>query len=294
MAAGLLFFLVLALHATRTFLLTRRGADFAVVAGIVLMAAAIVPALTQGPSDFGWWAGHAFELIGIALVGVPVALDLHRGAQSRPLAGDLRGSELVEAADSFLGPTVHALLLRLAQKDAYTEGHTRRVALLAVEVGEQIGLSPGRLRDMAIGGMLHDVGKLSVPDAILQKPAALDDDEFTAIKRHPERGAELVEELGGFSPTVASLVRDHHERLDGHGYPAGKSERELSLETRVLTVCDVYDALRSHRVYRSAWSHERAIGLLRDEAGTAFDPDCVDALERVLAARAGFREAVPA
>lgn len=292
LAVGLTFFLALALRATRTFLLTRRQADFVVVAGIVLLAAALVPALTMGYTDFGWWAGHAFELVGIVFVGGPVALDLHRGAQSRPLSGDLRGSELIEAADAFLGPAVHALLVRLAEKDAYTEGHTRRVALLAVDVGEELGLSPGRLRDLAIGGMLHDVGKLSVPEAILQKPGPLDDDELAAIRMHPERGRDLVRELGGFSEVVARLVHDHHERLDGGGYPRGCSAGELDLETRVLTVCDVYDALMSKRVYRDAWSHERALRLLHDEAGTAFDPVCVEALERVLATRPGRREPV--
>ena len=280
---GLLFFGALALRAARTYLLTRRLADLAVLVGIGLLAAAIVPALTQGPSDFGWWAGHAFELIGIALVGGPVAMDLHRGAQSRPLVGDLRGAELVEAAEAFLGPTVHALLMRLAEKDAYTEGHTRRVALLAVRVGDELGLAPRRLRELAIGALLHDVGKLSVPDSILQKPGPLSDDEYDVIRRHPGRGAELVEGLGGFSPLVVRLVRDHHERLDGRGYPAGRGEDCLDLETRVLTVCDVYDALLSTRVYRQAWSKGRALKLLRSEAGSAFDPRCVEALERALA-----------
>jgi HD-GYP domain-containing protein (c-di-GMP phosphodiesterase class II) len=283
LVVGLLFFLALGLRAARTYLLTRRRADLAVVAGIVLLAAAIVPALTLGPSDLGWWAGHAWELMGIALVGAPVALDLHRGAQSRPLAGDLSGAELVRAADSFLGPAVRALLVRLAEKDAYTEGHTRRVALLAVQVGDELGLPPSRLRELAIGGLLHDVGKLSVPDAILQKPGPLSDDEYEVIRRHPGRGAELVEELGGFSPLVVRLVRDHHERLDGNGYPAGSRAECLDLETRVLTACDVYDALRSARVYRDAWSRGRALKLLREESGSAFDPRCVEALERVLA-----------
>ena len=104
--------------------------------------------------------------------GIAVAIDLARAAQSRPLAGDLRGADLVAAEDIFLGSHVRALTVRLADKDAYTERHTRRVALLAVQVGEQLGLSPNRLRTLAIGGLVHDIGKLSVPDAILKKPAA--------------------------------------------------------------------------------------------------------------------------
>ena len=282
LAAGLVFFLALGVRAARTFLLTRRRADFAVVLGVALLGVALVPALTMDWYHLGFWIGHFFELAGVALVATPVALDLHRGAQSRPLAGDLRGSELVSAADAFLGPTVKALLLQLAEKDAYTEGHTRRVALLSAQIGEDLGLAPARVRDLALGAMVHDVGKLSVPDAILQKPAKLSEEEFAVIRRHPVWGRELVDELGGFSPRVASLVLDHHERLDGNGYPRGLEASDIDLDTRILTVCDVYDALISTRVYREAWSPERALALLWSEADKAFDPSCVAALERVL------------
>jgi HD-GYP domain-containing protein (c-di-GMP phosphodiesterase class II) len=178
---------------------------------------------------------------------------------------------------------VRALTLRLAEKDEYTEGHTRRVALRAVQVGEELGLPPHKLRTLATGGLLHDIGKLSVPDEILKKPGSLDEDEFAVIKRHPEWGHKLLGELGGFSDAVRRLVLDHHERLDGAGYPNGRSACELDLETRILTVCDVYDALLSVRVYRDAWTHAQAIGLLHEQTGSAFDAACVGALERVLA-----------
>jgi HD-GYP domain-containing protein (c-di-GMP phosphodiesterase class II) len=279
---GLCFYIMLGFRAARTYLLTRRRSDLLVVIGIVVLTAAVVPAMTMEWYELGWWLGHAWELVGIALVGAPVALDLHRGASSRPLAGDLRAVELVQAADAFMGPTVRALLVRLADKDAYTEGHTRRVALLAVQLGEELSLPPARLRNLAMGGLVHDIGKLSVSDEILQKPGPLDDDEFAVIRCHPEWGHDLVQELGVFPPAVARLVRDHHERLDGSGYPRGLEARDASLEVRVMAVCDVFDALRSNRVYRDAWSQERALGLLREESGTAFDRECVQALEHVL------------
>ena len=275
------FYLVIALRAGRTFLLTRRRADLLVVAGTVVLASALVPALLMDWRELGWWLGHAFELIGIGMVAVPVALDLHRGAQSRPLAGDLGATELVSAADAFLGSTVRVLLARLAEKDAYTAEHTRQVALRSVAVGERLGLAPARLRDLAIGALLHDIGKLSVPDAILQKPAALTAAEYEVIRRHPEHGHDLVLQLG-FPRQVSRLVRDHHERLDGAGYPHGLRAADLDLETRILTACDVLDALLSTRVYREAWTLDRALGLLHDESGTAFDPRCVQALEHVL------------
>ena len=189
----------------------------------------------------------------------------------------------MQAEQAFLGARVSALTLRLAQKDEYTEGHTRRVALRAVLVGEELGLPPNRLRSLATGGLLHDIGKLSVPDEILKKPGSLDEEEFAVIKRHPEWGHKLLGELGGFSDLVRRLVLDHHERLDGGGYPNGRTALDLDLETRILTVCDVYDALLSVRVYRDAWTHDKAIGLLHEQTGSAFDRGCVAALERVLA-----------
>jgi HD-GYP domain-containing protein (c-di-GMP phosphodiesterase class II) len=283
---GLVFYGALAVRAGRTFLLTRRFADLAVLYGLVLLAVALVPALLMEYDELGWWLGHGWELVGIGLVGVPVALDLHRGAQSRPLVGDLRASELVSAADAFMGPTVRALLVRLAHKDDYTAAHTRGVALRAVQVGEELGLPPARLRELAIGGLVHDVGKLSVPNEILQKPGALTDEEYDAIKRHPELGSDLVRQLG-FSAQVARLVLDHHERLDGSGYPRGLGAPDLDIETRILAVCDVFDALLSRRVYRPAWTLEKALELLSRESGTGFDPACVDALERVIAREQG-------
>jgi HD-GYP domain-containing protein (c-di-GMP phosphodiesterase class II) len=279
---GMAAFALLILRATRTFLLTQRGLDLAVLVGLVWLATALVPALTMDYTQLGWWLGHEIELDGILLVGIAVGIDLARAAQSRPLAGDLRGADLVAAEDVFLGSHVRALTVRLAEKDAYTERHTRRVALLAVQVGEVLGLSGARLRTLAIGALVHDIGKLSVPDTILRKPAALDDDEFAVIRRHPEWGAKLLAELGGFSDAVRALVLNHHERLDGGGYPRGLAAGALDLDTRILTVCDVYDALISKRVYRDAWSHENAMALLRREAGIAFDERCVDALARVV------------
>jgi putative nucleotidyltransferase with HDIG domain len=283
LAVGLAFYALLALRALKTFLLTHRHADLLVVVGITWLAAALPPAMLLHWWELGWWLGHAFELIGIGIVGIPVALDLRRAAQSRPLTGDLSACDLVSSEEAYLGSHVRALMISLAEKDEYTEGHTRRVALRAVQVGEELGLSPVRLRAMATGALVHDIGKLSVPDAILKKPAKLDADEFEVIKRHPESGFRMLRELG-FGESIRRLVLDHHERLDGTGYPRRINGTAISLDARILAVCDVYDALISNRVYREAWTHERAIALLHEEAGTKLDRRCVSALERVLTA----------
>ncbi len=281
LAVGLVAFGIVGTRTLRTFLLTQRLLDLVVFVGISWLATALVPALTMSWSYLGWWIGHEVELDGILIVGLSVAVDLARSAQARPLAGDLSGLELVRAEDVFLGSHVRALTVSLAEKDAYTERHTRRVALLAVQVGEALGLPRGRLRTLAIGALVHDIGKLSIPDAILGKPSALDDAEYELVKEHPARGYRLLGELGGFSDGVRRLVLDHHERLDGTGYPRGVAGDELDIDTRILTACDVYDALISKRVYRPAWTHEQAMELLAREAGTAFDPRVVAALARV-------------
>jgi len=282
LAAGLAVYAFLALRALGTLLLTQGIGHALVVVGLTCLAAALVGSLLLDFTQLGWWLGHLFEVVGLSLVGAAVAADLHRARQYRPLTGGVGACDLVAAEEAFLEARVRALTLRVAEKDESTEEHTRRVALLAVQVGEELGLTPARLRSLATGGLLHDIDKLAVPDAILTKPGALANEEYAVIRRHPEWGHELLGQLGDFSPAVRRLVLDHHERLDGTGYPRGLEEAQLDLETRILAVCDVYDALISPRVYRGAWRHETALRFLHEQAGVAFDRRCVAALERTL------------
>lgn len=283
-AAGAAPLALLAWRAARTYLLTRRVSDLLVAEGVVWLIGAQYGLLNFTMMDGAWWAAHVLEVVGIGMVGLPAALDLRHAVGSRPLVGDLRAGDLVEHEEAFLGGRVRALLVRLGEKDPSTEGHTRRVAKLAVAIGERLGLPEKRLRQLALGGLLHDVGKLAVPNEILNKPGRLTDAEFAEIRRHPGAGRELLSELGGFPPLVLDLVESHHERLDGTGYPNGLPAGDLDLAVRVLTVADVYDALTADRVYREAWPAERALGLLEAEIGSAFDPDCVRALAALLAA----------
>ena len=173
----------------------------------------------------GYYIGHLLEIGAVLLVAVPAALDIKRAGASRPLVGDLTATELVASEEAYLGPRVRALMVRLERRDLSTEEHTRRVALLAARVGEELKLSATARRHLAVGGLLHDIGKLAVPLEILNKPGKLTDEEFAAIKRHPADGRKLLEELGGFPEAVRGLVSDHHERLDGSGYPRGLHRR---------------------------------------------------------------------
>ena len=281
LAVGLALLGLIAVRAARTWQLTHRPSDALTVVGIAWLALALIAQMTVPFSQLGFYVGHMLELGGVVALGIPVALDLRRSAASRPLVGDLGATELVAEEESFLGARVRALVVRLGEKDVATEGHTRRVAMLAVQVGEALGVPRRRLRLLALGGLLHDMGKLSVPSAVLSKPGPLDDEELEHIRTHPEAGERLLRELGGFPPGVLRLVLDHHERLDGSGYPRGLAGAELDADTRILAVCDVYDALVTDRVYRAAWSHDRALVLLRD--ATLFDQGCVAALERLRA-----------
>jgi putative nucleotidyltransferase with HDIG domain len=282
LAASELGLLVLISRSVRTWQLTRRARDLLVAVGCAWLGASVITQLAIGFGGLAFYIGHALEIGGVALISIPAALDLRRGGASRPLVGDLGAPELVASEEAFLGPRVRSLVQQLAERDDSTAEHTRRVALLAARVAEELKLPAATRRHLAVGGLLHDIGKLSVPLAILQKPGSLTNEEYTEIKRHPWAGRRLLDELGGFPPTVRDLVSDHHERLDGKGYPRGLTAPELSLPVRILTVCDVYDALVSDRVYRNAWTAERAFELLRSESGDAFDPDCVEALCRVL------------
>jgi putative nucleotidyltransferase with HDIG domain len=282
LAVGIGCLLILAHRAVRTHALTHRPADLLVVAGCAWLGVALYAQLVMGPGNVAFYGGHALEIGGIALIGIPTVHDLARVGASRPLVGDLSATELVAAEEAYLGTRIRALLVLLADRDASTEEHTRRVALLAARIGEELKLPASLRRDLAVGGLLHDVGKLSVPLEILQKPGPLDDGEFAEIRKHPEAGRKLLDELGGFPETVRRLVSDHHERLDGTGYPTGLRDDELPIETRILAVCDVYDALVSDRVYRAAWTPERALALLQEESGTGYDPAVVAALERIV------------
>ena len=284
LATGLAFYGALFWRALRFHRLTRRSADLFVALGVAWLASALPVALLLDDGSLGSLPGYAFEIVGIAVIGFVVARDLRRGAaRAKLLFGDAAGADLVVDAEAFVGPHVRALLAEFATRQAYTEDHTRRVALRAAQVGDELGLSPSRLRDLATGGLLHDIGKLAVPEEILTKPGPLTDEEYQVVMQHVHTGPALLRVLGGFSPLVLRLVRGHHERFDGSGYPKAVAGDPIPLDVAILAVCDVYDALISERMYRKAWSHERALEHLRAGAGKLFDATCVEALADVLA-----------
>lgn len=166
-------------------------------------------------------------------------------------------------------------------KSPYTLGHSRGVADLAGGAAAEMGLPEGEIVALRRAALLHDVGRLGVSNAVWDKEAVLTASEVERVRMHPYLTERMLTQCPALAP-LAPIAVQHHERLDGSGYPFGAFGDQLDLETRIIGTCDVYDALISPRVYRGAWSHERALSLLREEAGHQFDERCVAALEQVL------------
>ena len=148
---------------------------------------------------------------------------------------------------------------------------------LAERLGGALGLSSGTRQALRQGAYLHDIGKLAVPDQILLKPGSLDADEWTVMRGHSVRGFDIARSMAGLGDATLQIIRHHHERWDGLGYPEGLRGGEIPLAARVFSICDVYDALTSARPYNRAWSHEAALAELAAQSGRQFDPELVAA-----------------
>ena len=203
---------------------------------------------------------------------------------------DLRNRKLLTALANVLGLTLdnirlynheyqgmlYLLCSALDERDQVTDGHSRRVAAFSVAVARELNLTGDYLLDVERAGILHDIGKLAVPDAILSKPGPLTPEEWQEMRRHPTVGYQLVRGVP-FLSRAAEIVYSHHERFDGAGYPRSLKGEEIPLGARIFAVVDTYDAITSDRPYRLARSHEYALEEVRRHAGTQFDPTVVAA-----------------
>jgi len=177
--------------------------------------------------------------------------------------------------------TIEALALAIDAKDQTAHNHIRRVQVYAVGLARAIGMSEHEIRGVKTAALLHDIGKLAVPEHILAKPGPLTPEEFQKVRIHPQVGAGIISAVP-FPYPVAPLILSHHERWDGRGYPAGLRDRDIPLGARVLSIVDYFDALTSERPYHQAMSIEGAVSLLQQEAGKALDPQIVETFVRVL------------
>src|SRR4030088_543503 len=194
---------------------------------------------------------------------------------------EARMEQLIELNDAYRGT---ALVLGdvVEADDAYTGEHCRGVVRVSVSVARVLKLDADRCRNVEFSALLHDVGKIAIPNEIINKPGKLDDQEWAIVKMHTIEGQRMLETVGGLMSSVGRIVRSSHERWDGTGYPDGLRGEEIPLEARIVSACDSFDAMTTTRSYRKAMSTDVAVAELMANAGTQFDPRVVAALLEML------------
>ena len=217
--------------------------------------------------------------ISVTLIRSPAGTPTGFRGIMRDITERLRDMDLQESFNMMrkaLGQTVQALSLALEVRDPYTAGHHRRVSDLARAIASLMGFSRDRIDGIRIAGSIHDIGKISIPSEILSKPATLTAIEFKLIKTHPQMGYDILKNID-FPWPVAMAVYQHHERINGSGYPTGITDKEIILEAKILAVADVVEAMSSHRPYRRAIGTDIAIDEIKKNSGILYDGNVVDA-----------------
>ena len=280
-------------HAGPVLLLAALAAEFLVNFAVAAMHRVLVRRTTVLSGLRNTWV-YVIDaaLSGIALV---VAEDIHAAPVAAlslvPLLGLLavfaherrrRLESMLELSSAYRGT---ALVLGdvIEADDGYTGEHCKSVVSLALEMAQHLGLGHERQRNLEFAALLHDVGKIAIPKEIINKPGKLDPHEWTIIKTHTLEGQKMLERVGGFMREVGMIVRSHHERWDGAGYPDGLAGEEIPLEARIITCCDTWNAMRTDRPYRKALAYEVAVAELVSNAGKQFDPYVVETFVRLVA-----------
>ncbi|MFB3880407.1 MAG: HD domain-containing phosphohydrolase [Armatimonadota bacterium] len=224
-----------------------------------------------------WW--HQLAVCGILAALASAIIVQRRSAEAIARLRDAyhRTEQLAEINAGVIA----SFAMAIDAKDQHTHGHTQRVRDIAVMIAEEMGFSADEIEALKMAAMLHDIGKLAVPDYILSKPGQLTDEEMRKVQTHTMVGAAVLESVK-FPWPVVPIIRSHHEWFDGAGYPDRLAADQIPRGARVLAVADVYDALLSHRPYRPAMTSQEAVDFMRERAGTQFDPDAIDACFKVL------------
>lgn len=274
-----------ALRYTRIYRLSRLPLHATTIAGIVLLMESLLSLFFASLWRVSWWQYHVLIFLGVTAVLYGIILDYRRGAGLSQTVSSLLLKGSVEALEQSYSEVLTGLVAAVEARDAYTKGHSEKVARLAVRIAESLGLPPERLRIVHQAGLMHDIGKIAIPDGILNKPDQLTPSEFEVVKDHPLRSEEMIGRIPSLRPTLRA-IRWHHERLDGSGYPDGLTDDNIPLDAKILAVADVYDAMTSGRLYRAAWPQDTVIAHLEQEAGRLYDPRCVEAVRKVALGRA--------
>jgi putative nucleotidyltransferase with HDIG domain len=186
----------------------------------------------------------------------------------------------IEAKSKYIN-TVDVIMHAMEARDKYTEGHSKRVAELACDIARELKFNEGRIENLNVASLLHDVGKISIDDNILNKPGKLTNEEYNTIKQHPQIGYNILTDMKG-SDYVKTIVKYHHERFDGKGYPEGKKSDELDLDVFIVQLADSIDAMSTDRPYRNALNEKEIIGEIKNNIGTQFHPAVVEAYFKVM------------
>ena len=188
--------------------------------------------------------------------------------------------QALDSLENAYRTTLQALTAALETRDAETHGHSERVVTFSLRLGREYGLTGPQMKALEFGSLLHDIGKIGVPDAILRKPAKLTDEEWVRMREHPLHGQQILRGIK-FLEGAAKVVAQHHEKWDGSGYPLGLKAEEIDICARIFSVADAFDAITSDRVYRKGRPYEAAAQELNEWVGRQFDPKVVEAFHRV-------------
>lgn len=264
-----------------TYMASRFSIQLAIMYSTGWMNTAQIVLITTSPSNLGWWVYHILLFLSVIAVTLMIIGELKHAESLSVSVKRLYRADPDSWIQTYLTASVKDLVLKTESKDAYTAGHNYRVTVYALKLGEELGLSSAQLRSIAQGGLVHDVGKLHIPDYVLNKPGKLTDIERQLIEKHPVDGYNMCKRLG-FMIEELAIIRSHHEKWNGSGYPDRLVGEDIPLLARVTAVADVYDALTSSRSYRKAMSHEQAMHIIIEESGIHFDPKCIEAWKKIV------------
>jgi diguanylate cyclase (GGDEF)-like protein/putative nucleotidyltransferase with HDIG domain len=244
------------------------------------------PGFLAGSSCAVLLSAFIYDRLGIVLLLLPIPVLIYLSYKTfmEKREQDLRHIEELRIGQEQLAKlylaTIESLATAIDAKDTYTREHISRVQSIAIKIACALGLNEHDLEGIKTAALLHDIGKLGVPEHILLKPGKLSADEYLKIQKHPAIGAKILGPVE-FPWPVAAMVRCHHEKWDGSGYPDGLAGRDIPLGARILAIADVYDALTSRRSYREGWTHSQAVDHITKLASTHFDPEVIDAFVKV-------------
>ena len=273
-------------------------------AGIVMSANAeldtAVHALKMGACDY-ITKPFNFDVLLITIENALRKKDLERQLDDYRTNLEAKVKEQTDIINSMYVVSIDAMIKALEAKDFYTRGHSQRVTLYSLAIAEELGMTGQTLEDLRRASVLHDLGKIGVREAVLNKPGRLSEEEFAEIVRHPETAVRILEPIPFFRPLLPAILH-HHERFDGKGYPSRLAGNSIPLASRIMTIADTFDAMTSTRAYRKALPIADAIAEIRRCSGTQFDPDIVPAflacqskivIPGDVSLPEGFEEAIP-